>query len=63
MNIIENMWMEDVGDIATKAHDIIEQELKTRFNKELSVEESDIIYNAIWKPLEDLSNGNYRREL
>ena len=60
---LKDFWMEDVGSITGMAHDVIEKELKERFRFEMTTEESNKIWDAIWKPLEDLSNGNYRHEM
>ena len=61
-NNSKNLYLDDVGDITLKAHGIIEEELK-KFNIVLSDEESDKIWDSIWTKIEELSNGNYRREL
>jgi hypothetical protein len=56
---MNKLWMEDVRGIALKSYQVIEEELK-KFNITLTIEQSDSIYNLIWKELEKLSNGDYR---
>lgn len=52
--------MEDVGSIASKAHDVVEAEFK-KFDKTFSVEESDIIFDALFDAIEKVSNAyDYR---
>jgi len=56
------MWMEDVLRISVEASKLIENRLK-EFNIVLTSEQEDKIHNTIWEVLENVSNGNYKREI
>lgn len=59
---IKDMWMEDVSNCTSEAHDAVENELKKK-GIFLTDAQSDWLWDDLWKVLEELSNGNYRREL
>jgi len=58
----KDFYMDEVGTIALKAHDVIEEELK-KYNITLTDEQSDILWDVIWKEVEQYSNGNYLHEM
>lgn len=58
----KDMYMEDVGHIALKAMDAIEEELK-KFDIKLTPTQEVEFYIPIFNKLEDMSNGNYRKEM
>ena len=56
------MYMEDVRNIAVDADTLIEERLK-KFGITLTNEQEDDIHNKIWEILESVSNMNYRHEM
>jgi DnaJ-class molecular chaperone len=52
-------WMEGVRDLTVDVNQLIENRLK-EFNITLTDEQEDEIHNAVWKVLEDVSNGYYK---
>ena len=57
----KELWMDDVGDIALEATELIQKRLK-EYNIELKDEQEDEFYVPIFNALENYSNGNYRSE-
>jgi len=55
----QDLYMDDVGSIALKATELIEEELK-KFGITLTDEQQDWFYVPIWEKLEKFSNGDYR---
>ena len=62
MKTRNDFWMDDVGDITRKAHDAVEDGLRD-FGIVIDDNQSDVIWNAIWKEVEKYSNGNYKHEM
>lgn len=58
----KDFWMDDVGDIALKATELIQLELDKRGVK-LDDKEEDLFYVPLFHILENFSNGNYRHEM
>ena len=57
-----DFWMDDVGDIALKATELIQTEL-AKYGIKLEDKEEDLFYVPIFNALENFSNGNYRSEM
>lgn len=57
-----DMYMEDVRDIAVDVDALIETRLKC-FGIILTAEQEDAIHNKVWEVLESISNMNYRHEM
>lgn len=55
-------WMEDIGDIALKATELIQTEL-AKYGIKLEDKEEDLFYVPIFNALENFSNGNYKSEM
>jgi hypothetical protein len=62
MQILNELYMEDVGSIALQATEVIQEELR-KLKIELTPEQEDLFYVPIFNELEKLSNCNYRREM
>ena len=58
----DDFWMEDVGEIALEASELIEKRLAV-YGIVLTPEQEDKIYENTWGVLENMSNGNYRHHL
>lgn len=52
-------WMEGVRDLTVDVNQLIENRLK-EFNITLTDKQEDEIHNAVWKVLEEVSNGYYK---
>lgn len=57
----KELWMDDVGDIALEATELIQKRLK-EYNIILKDKQEDDFYTPIFTALENYSNGNYRSE-
>jgi hypothetical protein len=58
----KEMWMDDVGSLTTKTVNYLQEELQKEFGQKLDDQAEDRVFDAIWKELENKSNGNYRNE-
>ena len=59
---VHQFWMEQVRDLTVDVSDLVEKRLK-EFNITLTSEQEDVIHNATWKVLEDVSNGDYKHHM
>ena len=57
-----DMYMEDVRNIAVDVDTLIEERLK-KFGITLTDEQEDDIHIRVWEVLEAVSNMNYRHEM
>jgi len=55
----KEFWMENVRSLTVDVNELVEKELK-EFGIVLTPEQEDYIHDAVWKILEDVSNGDYR---
>jgi len=55
----KDFYMDDVGSIALKVIDLIQEEL-AKHNIKLDDKEEDLFYVPIFNALENFSNGEYR---
>ena len=58
---MNKFWMDDVLSVSVEVSKLIDERLK-KFDITLTPEQGDRIHNKIWEVLEEVSNGNYRRE-
>ena len=62
MKTENQMYMENVRDIAVDTSNLIECKLK-KFDITLTDEQEDAIHNRVWEVLESVSNGEYRTHM
>ena len=59
---MNNFWMEDVQSLSVDVDELISKRLKEE-GIVLTPEQEDRIHLMVWEVLEEVSNGNYRREM
>jgi hypothetical protein len=58
---MNDFWMDDVLTVSVEVSKLVDEKLK-KFDIVLTPEQEDRIHNKIWEVLEEVSNGNYRRD-
>lgn len=58
----DDFWMEDVRNLSLNVNEELKSKLKN-YNIVLTDKQEETIYEAVWAVLEDVSNGNYRKNI